>query len=120
MSSAAKAELGALFINAKKAVYIRQILTEMKHLQPPTPIQTGNSTAEGVINCKIQPKWTKAMDIWFHWLCCRSAQQQFRIYWKPGGQNLADYYTKHHSPAHHRQVQADFLTKYKEVHELRE
>ena len=34
MSSAAEAELGALFINAKEAVYIRQILT--KNGAPPT------------------------------------------------------------------------------------
>ena len=120
MSSAAEAELGALFINAKEAIYIRQILTEMGHPQPPTPIQTDNSTAEGVINSTIQPKRMKSMDMRFHWLRDRTAQKQFRIYWKPGGQNLADYFTKHHSPAHHRQVRADFLTKYKEVQELRE
>ena len=38
MSSAAEAELGAIFINAKEAIYLRQILTEMGHPQPPTPI----------------------------------------------------------------------------------
>ena len=63
MSSAAEAELGALFINAKEAVYLRQILTEMGHPQPKTPIQTDNTTAEGVINNIIQPKRTKAMDM---------------------------------------------------------
>jgi hypothetical protein len=34
MSSAAEAELGALYLNAKEAVYIQQILTEMGHPQP--------------------------------------------------------------------------------------
>ena len=63
MSSAAEAELGALFINVKEAVYLRQILTEMGHPQPKTPIQTDNTTAEGVINNIIQPKRTKAMDM---------------------------------------------------------
>jgi hypothetical protein len=53
MSSAAKAELGALFLNAKEAVYLRQILDEMGHPQPKTPMQTDNTTAEGVINNKI-------------------------------------------------------------------
>jgi hypothetical protein len=38
----------------------------MGHPQPQTLIQTNNSTAEGVINNKIQPKWTKAMDMHFH------------------------------------------------------
>jgi hypothetical protein len=45
MSSAAEAELGGLFINAKTAVPIRTTLEELGHKQPPTPIQTDNSTA---------------------------------------------------------------------------
>jgi hypothetical protein len=56
MSSAAEAELGALFLNAKEAVIIRQILTEMGHPQPCTPIQTDNTTAEAVVNNRVQPK----------------------------------------------------------------
>jgi hypothetical protein len=91
MSSAAEAELGALYLNACKAVYLQQILTEMGHPQPQTSFQTDNLTAKGVINNKIQPKQTKAMDMCFHWLCDREAQDQFRIYWWPGKTNLADY-----------------------------
>jgi hypothetical protein len=34
MASAAEADLGALFLNAKEAVYLQQILIEMGHLQP--------------------------------------------------------------------------------------
>ena len=92
----------------------------MGHAQPWTPIQTDNTTAEGVINNRIQPKRTKAMDMRFHWLRDREAQGQFRIYWRPGGTNLADYYTKHHPPAHHVNVRAEFLTRLKERSEARE
>ena len=60
MSSAAEMELGMLYINACKAVEIRQILEEMGHPQPPMPIQTDNSTAEGIINSKVQPKQPKS------------------------------------------------------------
>ena len=61
MSSAAKAEVGALYLNAREAVYLRQVLPKMGHLQPPTPIQINNLSAIGVVNnsigCKItQPK----------------------------------------------------------------
>lgn len=119
MSSAAEAELGALFLNAREAVYLRQILTEMGHPQPRTPIQTDNSTAEGVINNKIQPKRTKAMDMRFHWLRCREAQEQIRVYWRPGKTNLADYFTKHHPPMHHVNVRSEFLTKVKDLAEAR-
>ena len=60
--------MAALFIVAKECVYIRIVLKEMGHKQPATPIQTDNSTAEGVINKKVQPKRTKAMDMNLHWL----------------------------------------------------
>jgi hypothetical protein len=63
MSSAAEAELGALFYSAKIAVPMRKTLEELGHPQPQTPVQTNNSTAYGVINNKIQPKATKAMDM---------------------------------------------------------
>jgi hypothetical protein len=49
MSSAAKAELGALFLNSKEAVYLQQILSKMGHPQPRTPIQTDNTTAKNTI-----------------------------------------------------------------------
>ena len=52
---AAEAEIGALYLNAREAVYLRQILVEMGHPQLPTSIQTDNTTAEGLVNHKIQP-----------------------------------------------------------------
>ena len=61
MSLAAEVELGALFLNAKEAVHVRRILVEMGHPQPHMPIQTDNSTAEGVINSRVRPKRTKSM-----------------------------------------------------------
>lgn len=93
MSSATEAELAALYIMAKEVVYIRIILEEMGHKQHATPIQTDNAMAEAVINSKIQPKRTKAMDMRFHWLRDRECQEQFRIHWRPGRQNYADYWT---------------------------
>ena len=59
MLSAYEAELRALFINAKQAVAIRVTLTEMGHLQLPSPIQTHNSTMMGVITNTNLPKATK-------------------------------------------------------------
>jgi hypothetical protein len=62
MSSAAKAELGALYINAREVIPMQRLLEEMGHKQPPTPIQTDNSTALGIVTNNIQPCCTKAMD----------------------------------------------------------
>ena len=46
----------------------------------------------------------------FQWLRCRDAQGQFRYYWRPGTQNLADYFTKHHPATHHNSVRPTILT----------
>jgi hypothetical protein len=110
MSSAAKAELGTLYINAHEAIPMQHLLKEMGHKQPPTPIQTDNSTAHGVVTHNIQACCTKAMDMRFHWLCCRNSQGQFQYYWHPGPANGADYWTKHHSAAHHIEKCPSILT----------
>ena len=67
MSSAAEAEVGALYINCREAVPARQTLEFLGHPQPPTPIQTDNTTALGVVNNNVMKK-LKAMDMRFHWL----------------------------------------------------
>ena len=94
MSSAAEAELGELYIITREAIYVRIILEELGHKHPPTPIQTDNSTVEGVINNRIQPKQTKAMDMRFHWLRDRMLRKYFCFYWRPGIFNYADYLKK--------------------------
>ena len=60
------------------------------------------------------------MDMRFEWLLDREQQGQFKIYWKPGKTNLADYFTKHHPPAHHRNVRGEFLTRLADVMRLRQ
>ena len=110
MSSATEAELAGLYIMARKAVYIRIILEELGHKQPPTPLQTNNAMAEAVTNGKVQPKQTKAIDMRFHWLRCRDSQGQFRYYWWSAPYNRADYWTKHHCAAHHIEKRPTLLT----------
>ena len=56
MNSAAESKLGAIYITAQKMVPMRQTLIEMGWPQPPTPIQTDNTTAEGVVNNTIVEK----------------------------------------------------------------
>jgi hypothetical protein len=94
MSSSAEAEIGAVFINAKEGAVLRTTLEELGHKQPPTPMETDNTTATGYSNGTIKQKRTKAMDMRFYWIKDRVKQGQFNVYWGPGFQNLADYFTK--------------------------
>jgi hypothetical protein len=109
MSSAAEAEIGAVFINPKEGAVLRTLLEELGHPQPPTPMETDNTTATGYSNGTIKQKLTKAMDIPFYWIKDRVKQGQFNVYWVPGYQNLADYFTKHHSPAHHKRMRKIYI-----------
>ena len=101
LASASEAELGALYETARTMVPLRQALIEMGWPQPKSPLQTDNSTADGVVNNTIVPKRLKSMDLRLHWLRCREAQGQFRFYWDKGTANWADYPTKHHPPCYH-------------------
>ncbi len=110
MSSAAEAELGALFFNAQTAVSMQQTIKELGQPQPLTPMQTDNATAQALLTNKIMPKVLKAMDMRFHWLWCRNAQGQFRYYGQTDTQNLADYCTKHPPASHHATICPTMLT----------
>jgi hypothetical protein len=109
MSSAAEAEIGAVFINAKEGAVLRTTLEELGHKQPPTPMKTDNTTATGYHNGSRKQKRTKAMDMRFYWIKDRVKQGQFNVYWGLGFQKFADYFTKHHSPAHHKRIRDVYI-----------
>jgi hypothetical protein len=109
MSSAEEAEIGAVFINAKEGAVISTSLEEWGHPQPPTPMETDNTTATGYSNGTIKQKRTKAMDMRFYWIKDRVKQGQFNVYWGPGCQHLADYFTKHYSLAHHKKMREIYI-----------
>jgi hypothetical protein len=54
MQSAAEAECGGLYMNAKEAVPMRITLEELNHPQPATPMRTDNSTTDGIMNKTVK------------------------------------------------------------------
>ena len=109
MSSAAEAECGALFNNTREAVPLRISLTEMGYPQPPTPVDVDSSTTVGFANKRMKQRKSRSMDMRFYWIQDRVKQRQFNIQWRPGATNLADYFTKHHAPSHHRRMRPTYL-----------
>ena len=104
VASAAEAEIAALFLNAQEIVPLRMTCEELGHPQPPTPLRTDNSTANGILNGTVKQKRSKAIDMRFYWLKDRVTQRMFKVYWAPGKVNLADYYTKHHPASHVKRI----------------
>ena len=74
----------------------------MGHPQPPTPMEVDNETAIGLLKITMKQKRSKASDMRFYWVRDRVKQNQFLIYWRPGANNVGDYVSKHHYPAHHQ------------------
>ena len=111
--------MGAIFLNARESIPARDALIEMVHPHGQTPIQTDNYTAHGVCNNNTQCKRSKSWDMRCYCMRCEESQKMFRVYWRPGTTNLADYFTKHHPAAHHRNVRPEFVTSGKVVNKLR-
>ena len=93
-ASAAEAELGALFLNAKEAKIMRLTLEELGHPQPPTPIHIDNTTVVGIVNNTIKRQRSRSMEMRYFWLLDSEAQKYFTYHYHPGQENLADYHTK--------------------------
>jgi hypothetical protein len=109
VASAAESEVGACFHNAQIGAPLRVTLTEVGHIQTPTPLRIENSTAFGILNETIKQKRSTSMDMRYHWLTDRVRQKQFDVYWRPGRENLGDYHTKHHSAQHHKDMRGLIL-----------
>ena len=63
MASVTEAELGALLMSAQEAVAICNRLESTGCKQPPTPIETNNAAASGIINDTMKQLRSKAMDV---------------------------------------------------------
>jgi hypothetical protein len=85
------------------------MLEDMGHPQGPTLIEADNACAVGLANDTVKQKRSKAIDMRFYWVRDRVKQGQFIIYWRKGSDNIADYFTKHHPPSHHRRLRARYL-----------
>ena len=83
----------------------------MGHPQPHTPIKTNSAPSYSIITRKMFRKRSKAFEMHFHWICFHIKQSLFRLYWQKGTENLADYFTKHFPPKHHRQIRYIYLQR---------
>jgi hypothetical protein len=118
-ASVAESEVGACFHNAQSGAPLQVTLTELGHIQPPTPLRTDNSTAFGILNETIKQKRSKAMDMRYHWLTDRVRQKQFDVYWRPGRENIGDYHATYHSAQYHKNMRGLILHESNSLHALR-
>ena len=109
MSSAAEAEVGALYINCREAVPARHTLEFMGHPLPTTPMQMDNTTALGVVNNNVLKK-LKSMDMKYHWLCDRIFSRTIPTLLGPWQREQWQLRDQTHAPIHHQATCPAFLT----------
>ena len=102
LSSATEAEAGANFYGCQDAVPLRNTLADLGHVQGATLIITDNECCEGILNNTVEKRRSKAMDMRFYWVKCRIAKGQFKLLWRSGRENLADYFKKLHAKVHQK------------------
>ena len=111
VSSAAEAEISAIFHNCKIAISLKRMLEALGHKQNMTPLKTDNSTAEAFSNSTLKEKKSKAWDMRLYWIQDRVTNKEFYVYWKAGDENFADYFTKHFAPSYHQQIRPTYILK---------
>eukprot|EP00804_Cyclotella_cryptica_P001981 CCRYP_007398-RA/>CCRYP_007398-RA protein AED:0.47 eAED:0.47 QI:0/0/0/1/0/0/2/0/224 len=94
-SSAAEAELGALFLNAKEA----EIITRAP--PAPIPIHCDNSTTIGIVTNTVKRQKSQSMEMRYFWLLENHVNKLFNFQSHPHLENLADYPSKAHPGGHH-------------------
>ena len=108
-SSAAEAELGALFMNVKEGRTIMLTLAELGHPQTLTPIHCDNATATGIANGTIKKQRSRSMEMQYFYVWDQVKYKQYDVIWHPGQEDLGDYTIKHHLARHHIQVRHIYL-----------
>jgi hypothetical protein len=109
MASAAETETAGVFGNAQETIPCRISLLALGHPQPATPLKTDNSTSDSFVHANIKQRRSKTWDMRWNWLRDKATHEQLRIYWDKGENNNADYFTKHHPPAHHRAMRPKYV-----------
>ena len=99
-----EAEYASCFYNAQLGTGFRVVLEAAGFPQPATPLQTDNSCAAGLANDTVAPRKSKSIDMRFHWIRDRVSQKQFDVHWRPGKDNLADFFTKPLAVHKHQEI----------------
>lgn len=93
---------------AQEGEYLRRVLDNIGYPQTPTLILCDNQCAVGLATNTVKAKRTKSTDMRYHWIRDRVEQGHFKVTWRPGEHNLADFSVKL-SQSTHTSPSCDYL-----------
>ena len=93
----------------REAISASATLIDLGYPQASTLIICDNQCAVGIANRTVKQKLSKAIAMRYHWLRDRVDIDELRVEWRPGSENLADYFTKTHPVHHHLSQRKTFV-----------
>jgi hypothetical protein len=109
VTSATATEYAAAFIVGQAAISIINTLVDLGYPQSQTEIFCDNLCAVGIANNSFNLKRTKTIDMRYHWIRDQVKLRVFKVIWKPGKLNLADFFTKAHPVKHHLEIRWKYV-----------
>jgi hypothetical protein len=109
VTSATATEYAAAFIVGQAAISIINTLADLGYPQSQTEIFCDNLCAVGIANNSFNLKRTKTIDMRYHWIRDQVKLLVFKVIWKPGKLNLADFFTKAHPVKHHLEIRWKYV-----------
>ena len=84
-------------------------MADLGYPQTETEIFCDNLCAVGIANNTFNLKRTKTIDMRYHWIRDQVEMKVFKITWKAGKLNLADFFTKAHPVKHHLSIRWKYV-----------
>ena len=109
-ASAVEAEYASAFIVGQAATSIMHTAMDLGYPQHTIQMISDNSCAVGIANNTVKQKRSKAIDMRYHWIRDQVQQRKISVIWKPGSENLADFFTKAHPVHHHKTMRNRYVT----------
>ena len=110
--SAAEAEYVSVHDTTKRGVYCRNILEGIGYPQGTTEHECDNKCAVGIANNTVHDRKTKHIDRRYHWVKNEVKNGHFKVIWKEGVGNIADFFTKYLPQKEHEKYANIFTKQY--------
>jgi len=110
--SAAEAEYISVHDTTKRGIYARNILEGIGYPQRTTDHECDNKCAVGIANNTVHDRKTKHIDRRYHWVKNEVKNGHFKVIWKEGVGNIADFFTKYLPQAEHEKYANIFTKQY--------
>jgi hypothetical protein len=106
--AANECEYACCYMTAQIGEHIRNTAEAFGHPQNATEIIYDNELSGKMANNTCKLRKSKAIAVRYHWLRDRVVQGHFKMVWRPGLHNLADFLSKAHPVHHYRTMEPYF------------